>query len=67
MKVAQSDTWLVAAHTWDTIGAHSFGWNAALVTRGINAPLVLRGVPEPTLTGAALTDVADAIVKRVCG
>jgi len=67
MKVAQSETWLVAAHTWDAIGAQSVGWNAALVTRGINAPLVLDGVPEPTLTGASLTDVADAIVKHVCG
>lgn len=67
MKAAPSDTWLIAAHTWDTIGAQSFGWNAALVTRGINAPLVLDGVPQPTLTGTALIEVADAIVARVRG
>ncbi|WP_242140621.1 haloacid dehalogenase type II [Sphingomonas sp. TREG-RG-20F-R18-01] len=64
MKAARTDTWLVAAHTWDTIGAQSFGWNAALVTRGINAPLVLDGVPQPTVAGASLTEVADAILSR---
>lgn len=64
MNVAPSDTWMIAAHTWDTIGAQASGWNAALVTRGINAPLVLDGVPQPTLTGTLLTDVADAIVSR---
>ena len=67
MKVARSDTWLVAAHTWDTIGAQSFGWNAALVTRGINAPLILDGVPKPTLICTALNDVANAIVQHVNG
>ena len=65
MKVPRSGTWLVAAHTWDTIGAQSFGWNAALVTRGSNAPLLLDGVPKPTLTGTGLADVADAIVQHV--
>ncbi|WP_240663502.1 haloacid dehalogenase type II [Sphingomonas sp. UV9] len=67
MKVPRANTWLVAAHTWDTIGAQSFGWNAALVTRGVNAPLILEGVPQPAVTAAVLTDVADAIVAHVRG
>ncbi len=62
MGVAPSDTWLIAAHTWDTIGAQSSGWKAALVTRGINAPLVLEGVPQPTLVVRNLTAVALSIV-----
>lgn len=67
MKVARADTWLVAAHTWDTIGAQSFGWNAALVTRGINAPLDIDGVPKPDITGPLLTDVANALSAHVRG
>ncbi len=67
MKVPRCDTWLVAAHTWDTIGAQSFGWNAALVTRELNAPLILESVPRPAVIGTLLTDVADAIVARVHG
>lgn len=64
MDFAPADTWLVAAHTWDTIGAQSFGWRAALVTRGSNAPLVLPGVPQPTLIVRDLAGTADAILDH---
>ena len=30
---------MVAAHVWDTIGAQSVGFSAALITRPGNAPL----------------------------
>lgn len=62
MGVAAADTWLVAAHTWDTIGAQSCGWKAALVTRGANAPLALDGIPQPTLIARDLTEIADALI-----
>lgn len=62
MGVAPADTCLVAAHTWDTIGAQSFGWKAALVTRNVNAPLVLDGVPQPTIVARDLADAAASIV-----
>ena len=57
-------TWLIAAHTWDTIGAQSFGWKGALVTRGMNAPLVLDGVPQPTLVARDVAEAARAITTR---
>ncbi len=61
MKVARADTWLIASHTWDTIGAQSFGWKAALVTRGVNAPLILEGVPRPEIVARGLVETAQAI------
>ena len=62
MKSDPDMTWLIAAHTWDMIGAQSFGWKAALVTRGVNAPLVLDGIPQPTLVVRDVGDAARAIV-----
>lgn len=64
MAAVPHDTWLMAAHTWDTIGAQSFGWNAALITRGVNAPLPIDGVPQPTLIAHDVEDAAQAIVSR---
>lgn len=64
MQFAPADSWLIAAHTWDTIGAQSLGWQAALVTRGVNAPLVLDGVPQPTLVAVDLTATADALLQQ---
>ncbi len=63
MEVAPADTWLVAAHTWDTIGAQSFGWKAALVTRDSNAPLVLDGLQQPTLVVRDLTEAVRSIIS----
>jgi 2-haloacid dehalogenase len=57
-------TWMIAAHTWDTIGAQAFGWNAALITRGVNAPLELDGVPLPTLVVPDVSHAAQAIVAQ---
>ena len=37
---------LVAAHTWDTLGALAAGWRAALVTRPGNAPLPVGDQPD---------------------
>ena len=37
---------LVAAHTWDTLGAAAVGWKAALVTRLGNAPLPVGDQPD---------------------
>jgi 2-haloacid dehalogenase len=61
MKATPDTTWLIAAHTWDTIGAQAFGWKAALVTRGVNAPLVLDGIPQPTLVARDVGEAARAI------
>lgn len=37
---------LVAAHTWDTLGAIAAGWRAALLTRAGNAPLSVGDQPD---------------------
>ncbi|GAC1428144.1 MAG: haloacid dehalogenase type II [Burkholderiaceae bacterium] len=37
---------LVAAHTWDTLGAMVAGWRAALLTRPGNAPLPVGDQPD---------------------
>ncbi len=65
MKVPSDDTWLVASHTWDTIGAQSFGWKAALVTRNVNAPLIVDGVRQPDVVADNLVEAAEAIVGAV--
>lgn len=65
MEAASDSSWLIAAHTWDTIGAQSFGWKAALVTRGVNAPLVLDGIPQPTLVARDVGAASRAIVARL--
>jgi 2-haloacid dehalogenase len=56
--VSVPDCMLVAAHTWDTIGAQSAGMRGALITRRGNAPLALPGVPRPTLIAADLVELA---------
>jgi 2-haloacid dehalogenase len=52
---------LVAAHAWDVFGAAKAGWQTAFVTRGGIAPLPLG--TKPTISGADLKAVADAILK----
>ncbi|MDA0226448.1 MAG: haloacid dehalogenase type II [Proteobacteria bacterium] len=37
---------LVAAHTWDTLGANAAGWQAALLTRPGNAALLIGEQPD---------------------
>ena len=61
MESTPDATWLIAAHTWDTIGAQSIGWKAALITRGVNAPLILGGIPQPTLVARDIGEAARAI------
>jgi 2-haloacid dehalogenase len=51
---------LIAAHTWDTLGAIAVGYAAALVTRPGNAPLPV-GV-QPDIVAPNLAAVADKII-----
>ncbi len=53
---------LVAAHTWDTLGAVAAGWGAALIKRPGND--VLGVGPQPTFVAADLNDVADQLIAR---
>ena len=54
---------LVAAHTWDTLGARAVGWMAALVTRSGSAPLPVQGVPQPDIVAADLSGLADVLLR----
>jgi 2-haloacid dehalogenase len=55
---------MIAAHTWDTLGAKAVGCSAALVTRSGNAALPVEGVPQPDIEAPDLALVADEIIRR---
>ena len=62
LGVAPSDCCMVASHVWDTIGAQSAGWQAALILREGNAPLDVG--PQPDWIGKDLDAVADQLIER---
>jgi 2-haloacid dehalogenase len=62
LRVAPADLFLIASHTWDTLGAVAAGWGAALIKRPGND--VLSVGPQPTLVGADLDDVANLLIRR---
>ena len=64
LRVPPAAACMIAAHTWDTLGAQSAGWSAALVTRSVNAVLDAPDVPKPDIVGADLTAVANQIIER---
>ena len=53
---------LVAAHTWDTLGATAAGWKTALVARPGNAPLPFG--EQPDIIDKDLLAVAKRIVSE---
>jgi 2-haloacid dehalogenase len=62
LKVTPSQLFLIASHTWDTLGARAAGWGAALIKRPGND--VLPVGPQPTLVGTDLDDVANQLIER---
>ncbi|MFY9921488.1 MAG: HAD-IA family hydrolase, partial [Mycobacterium sp.] len=61
LQVVPEDCMMVAAHVWDTIGAQSAGFRAALVTRVGNAPPMPDGLPQPDLVVADLRQLAQEL------
>jgi 2-haloacid dehalogenase len=62
LGVKAKQLWLVACHTWDTLGAVAAGWNAALIKRPGND---LLGVgPQPQIVATDLNDVADQLIAQ---
>src|SRR5262249_12469475 len=57
-----SQLFLIACHTWDTIGALGAGWEAALIKRVGND--VLGVGPQPQIVGDDLNDVANQLIAR---
>ena len=62
LEVDPGDICLTACHVWDTIGALSAGWQAALILREGNAPLEVG--PQPTYIGQDLDAIADQLIQR---
>ena len=58
------DMFMIACHTWDTIGAKGAGWGAALIKRPGND--VLEVGPQPDIVGHNLDEVADEMIRRYC-
>lgn len=64
LQVEMAEMCLVAAHTWDTLGAQALGCSAALVARPGNAALPVEGLPQPDIVAPDLQGVANEIVRR---
>jgi 2-haloacid dehalogenase len=63
LNVTPAECMMVAAHVWDTIGAQSAGFNAALITREGNAPLAVDDLPQPPLVAADLRELSAQLGK----
>jgi 2-haloacid dehalogenase len=62
LGVPASRLFLIACHTWDTLGAVGAGWGAALIQRTGND--VLDVGPQPSIVGSDLDDVADQLIGK---
>jgi 2-haloacid dehalogenase len=62
LGVGPSQLFMIACHTWDTLGAVAAGWGAALIKRVGND--VLGVGPQPQIVGNNLNDVADQLIAR---
>lgn len=62
LGVTPSQLWMIACHTWDTLGAVAAGWHAALIKRVGND--VLGVGPQPHIVGNDLNHVADQLIAR---
>jgi hypothetical protein len=60
--LARNANAIIAAHTWDTLGAQSVGFAAGLVTRRGNAPLPVDGLPQPQAIAPDLPGVAQRLI-----
>ena len=65
LGVEPSQLYLIACHTWDTLGAIAAGWRAALIRRVGND--VLGVGPQPQIVGDDLNDVANQLIARHAG
>jgi 2-haloacid dehalogenase len=63
LQVDPADCMMVAAHVWDTMGAQSAGFRAALITRPGNAPIPVGGLPQPDLIATDLCDLANQLAR----
>jgi 2-haloacid dehalogenase len=64
LGVAPAVCCMIAAHAWDTIGAQSAGFSAALLRRPGNAPLPVPAVPQPQFIAPNLPALAHSMIER---
>jgi 2-haloacid dehalogenase len=64
MGVPPASACMIAAHTWDTIGAQAMGWLGILITRGVNAEIEAPDVPKPDIIVTDIAAAADRIIAR---
>jgi 2-haloacid dehalogenase len=62
LDVPPSSCCMVAAHVWDTLGAQSAGFSAALITRPGNAALPVAGLPQPNYFAPDITVLAAQLL-----
>src|SRR6202044_3332893 len=62
LRAPPSQLFLIASHTWDTLGAVAAGWGAALIKRTGNALLSVG--PQSSIVGVDLDDVANQLIRR---
>ena len=63
LGVKPAECMMVAAHVWDTIGAQSVGYSAALITRSGNAPLLVNRLPQPQIIAPDVPGVAADSIR----
>jgi 2-haloacid dehalogenase len=63
LDVAPSEICLVAAHSWDVMGAMRAGMRGAWIARGERWLMPI--VPEPDLRGEDLTDIARKLITHM--
>jgi 2-haloacid dehalogenase len=64
LDVPPSSCCMVAAHVWDTLGAQSAGFSAALITRPGNAALPVAGLPQPNFFAPDIPALAAKLSAR---
>lgn len=62
LDASVSSLCMVASHVWDTIGAQSAGYSAALLVRSGNAPLIVAGLPQPDCIAPDLVELAKQLI-----
>jgi 2-haloacid dehalogenase len=65
LGVTPRDLFMIACHTWDTLGAKAAGWGAALIKRKGND--VLGVGPQPDFVGRDLDEIAQKLERRYSG
>lgn len=62
LGIVASESWFVAAHDWDIVGAMACGLQGAYLVRGVGD--ANPAYPLPTFIGRDMADIVDHIIER---